>query len=149
MIGHALGAKDKALAWLTAKKAVWMGAFVMAGCGVLLAIFALPATRVFFAGAQYAQLGLDFFRINALSLPFLAVFILLEGAFSGAGDTVPPMVVSLVHSWVLEIPLIWLFAYPLGYGPVGVWWGFVVASVVTAIGFLWWFNKKRWLEREV
>lgn len=149
LIGHALGAKDKALAWLTAKKAVWMGTLIMTGCGVLLAILALPATRVFFEGADYAQLGLDFFRINALSLPFLAVFILLEGAFSGAGDTVPPMVVSLIHSWVLEIPLIWLFAYPLGYGPIGVWWGFVVSSVVTAAGFLWWFKKKRWLEREV
>lgn len=149
LIGHALGAKDKALAWLTAKKAVWMGTLIMTGFGVAIAVLALPATRIFFEGSPYDQLGINFFRISALQLPFLAIFILLEGAFSGAGDTVPPMVVSLIHSWVLEIPLIWLFAYPLGLGPNGVWWGFVVAAVVSAIGFLWWFRKKRWLEREV
>ena len=149
MIGHALGAKDKALAWLTAKKAIVLGTAIMTGCGILMAIFAAPLTRLFFEGAPYDQLGLVFFRINALTLPFFGIYVLIEGAFTGAGDTVPTMVAGLVQAWVLEIPLIWLLAYPLGYGPAGVWWGFVIAAVLSAVGFIWWFSKGRWLEREV
>jgi putative MATE family efflux protein len=149
LIGHALGAKDKALAWLTAKKAVWLGVLVSIGFGALMAIFAGPLTRIFFAGTPYDELGLLFFQINAITLPFIGIFILLEGAFTGAGDTMPIMVIGLIHSWVFEIPLIWLFAYPLDYGPAGVWWGFVVSHVLSAALYLWWFTKRRWLDREV
>jgi len=149
LIGHALGAKDKVLAWLTARKAIMMGVAIMTVYAVIMVFAAGPMTRIFFSGPPYEELGLVFFRINALSLPFFGAFILLEGAFGGAGDTVPAMVVGLIHSWLMEIPMIYLLAYVLDYGPVGVWWGFVFANIVSAAGYFWWFSKKRWLEREV
>jgi Na+-driven multidrug efflux pump len=121
----------------------------MVGFGIVMAIAAGPLTRIFFEGAPFDRLGILFFRINALALPFMGIFVLLEGAFTGSGDTVPTMVVGLVHSWVFEIPMIWLLAYPLDFGPTGVWWGFVFANLLTAVGYFWWFSKRRWLDFKV
>lgn len=149
LIGHALGARDKVLAWLTARKAVALGVMIMAVYGVIMALAARPLTHIFFSGPPYEELGLTFFRINAISLPLFGAFIILEGAFGGAGDTIPSMVVGLIHSWLMEIPMIWFLAFVLDYGPVGVWWGFVFANFISAVGYFWWFSKKRWLEREV
>lgn len=149
MIGHALGAKDKALAWLTARMAVAMGAAVMVAGAVLLYTLAGPLTRVFFEGSPYEELGLAFFHIHALLLPFIGIFIMFEGAFTGAGNTVPPMVIGIIHSWIMQLPLIWLFAYPLAWGPEGVWWAFVISDGLGALLYAWWFSKRRWLDRQV
>ena len=149
LVGHALGAKDKIRAWIIAKLAVGFGFTVMTIFGIVCAVFAEPITRIFFEGEPYITLGRQFFQISALFFPFVGMTIVLEGAFTGAGDTVPPMVVGLIHTWLLQIPLVWLLAYGLEMGPVGVWWGLVIAITSGTVIFLWWFNKRRWLERAV
>jgi len=149
LIGHALGAKDKLLAWVTARKAIRLGIIVMVIYGALMAVFAAPLTRVFFADPAFGELGTTFFRIMALSLPFVGAFILFEGAFTGAGNTLPTMVIGLIHAWILQVPLIWLFAKPLGWGPAGVWCGFVASEAGSAIIYGWWFSRRRWLHQEV
>jgi MATE family multidrug resistance protein len=59
------------------------------------------------------------------------------------------MVVGVIHAWVLEIPLVWLFAYNFDFGPTGVWWGQVIAIAGAGLMLLYWFSRKRWLERVV
>jgi len=149
LVGHALGARDKALAWLTAKKAIWLGLGLMSVFGVVTYIFATDITSIFFREQEYLDLGTTFFRIAAIGFPFIGIFILLEGAFTGSGDTVPPMVIGVIHSWILQIPLIWFWAYALDYGPKGVWWGQVLAIALSVVGFSIWFKRGKWLEREV
>jgi putative MATE family efflux protein len=149
LIGHALGSRNKALAWLTACKAVTLGTVVTITCGVLVFLLAGPVTRLFFDGQPYLNLGIAFFHIHALSLPFIGAFIMFEGAFTGAGDTVPPMVIGMIHSWAIQIPVIYLLAYQFNLGPNGIWWAVVISDALGAGLFVWWFSKKRWLERQV
>ncbi|MEW5701019.1 MAG: MATE family efflux transporter [Candidatus Zixiibacteriota bacterium] len=149
MIGHALGARDKLLAWVTARKAIGLGVIVMTAFGAVMAICASPLTRVFFSDPSFGEIGTVFFRVMALQLPFVGAFVLFEGTFMGAGNTVPTMVIGLIHAWVLQVPLIWLFSHVLGGGPQGVWWGYVASEGITAIVYGWWFSRKRWLHQEV
>ncbi|HEX9750753.1 MAG TPA: MATE family efflux transporter [candidate division Zixibacteria bacterium] len=149
LIGHALGAKDKALAWLTARRAIEMGLAIMGVFALGTFFFAEPITMLFFRESPYVELGVTFFRVAAVAFPMLAVFILIEGAFVGAGDTVPPMVIGIIHAWVLQIPLVWLLAHGLEFGPTGAWWGFVVAAALGALMYVSWFARKRWLEQVV
>jgi Na+-driven multidrug efflux pump len=60
-----------------------------------------------------------YLEILAYSQVFMGIEIVLAGAFSGAGDTVPPMVITVPVN-LARIPLAYLLAGPLGFGINGV-----------------------------
>ena len=117
----------------------------MTALAVLGAVYARPLSRIFFQDPEYVELGVVFFRIHAVAFPFMGAFILFDGVFSGAGNTVPPMVIAAIHCWLMQIPAIWLLAYPAGLGPAGAFWGLALGSIVGSFLYTWWFFRKRWL----
>jgi putative MATE family efflux protein len=149
LIGHALGRKQPHLAWRTATHGVALGVLLMTALAVLGAVYARPLIRIFFDEPEYVELGVVFFRIHAVAFPFMGAFILFDGVFSGAGNTVPPMVIGAIHCWLMQIPAIWLLAYPAGMGPTGAFWGLAIGSIVGSCLYTWWFFRKRWLHTVV
>jgi putative MATE family efflux protein len=149
LIGHLLGQGDKHRAYVTAEKAVALAAGLMLTMGAFMFAFAPALTRIFFDDPSYVPIGVDFFRIMALAGPFLGAFLMIEAAFSGAGDTVPVMVIGIFHAWLFQVPLVWTFAIGLGFGPLGIWWGFVAAELFSFFAYMFWFTRKRWLHRVV
>lgn len=149
LIGHLLGQGEKHRAYVTAEKAMALAAFIMLAMGVGMAILAGPLTRLFFADPGYEPIGIAFFRIMAVAGPFVGAFLMIEAAFSGAGDTVPVMVIGLIHAWIFQVPLIWLLSQGIGVGPIGIWWGFVASEAISAVVYFTWFSRKRWLHRKV
>lgn len=149
LIGHLLGRGDKHRAYATAEKAMALAAGIMLAIGSGMAAFAEPLTRIFFVDASYAPLGVAFFRIMAIAGPFVGANLMAEAAFSGAGDTVPIMVIGILHAWVFQVPLIWLLSTGMKVGPDGVWWGFVASESISFLAYFYWFSRKRWLHRVV
>lgn len=149
LIGHHLGRGDKRGAFVTAEKAIGLAALIMLVIGGTTAVFAAPITRIFFADPAYEPIGVAFFRIMAVAGPFIGAFLMVEAAFAGAGDTMPVMIIGLMHAWVFQVPLIWLLSRGLGVGPNGIWWGFVASEAISAAAYFYWFSRKRWLERTV
>jgi putative MATE family efflux protein len=149
LIGHLLGRGDKHGAYVTAEKAIALAAFIMITIGGSMALFAAPITRIFFSDPTYEPIGVAFFRIMAIAGPFIGGFLMVEAAFSGAGDTMPVMVIGLLHAWVFQVPMIWLLTQGLGVGPNGIWWGFVGSEAISAGAYFFWFSRKRWLHRIV
>ena len=47
------------------------------------------------------------------------------GILRGVGDTRVPMLVAVIGFWVVGMPVSLYLGYPAGFGPVGLWWGFV------------------------
>ena len=47
------------------------------------------------------------------------------GMLRGLKDTKVPMLLALIAYWPIGFACAWLFAFPLGYGGPGVWFGFV------------------------
>jgi Na+-driven multidrug efflux pump len=70
-------------------------------------------------------------------------------SFNGAGDTWTPTVINLVCFWLLEIPLAYLLARPLGLGPKGVFLAITVAFSVLAVISVLVFRRGRWKEKKV
>ena len=67
---------------------------------------------------------------------------MLQGAFSGAGDTLPPMMLGIPMT-VARIP-----AAILGgqlWGAVGIFWGLAITSVIRGLLFMFWFARNRWV----
>lgn len=115
---------------------------IMGGLVAVAAVVFLVAPRTVlepFLGTGHSD-ALD------LSVELLAIGALMEfadtaqnlgiGALRGLGDTVTGLRASLIGYWVIGLPAALLFAFPLGLGPHGVWWGLTVGLAVAA-GMLW------------
>ena len=55
------------------------------------------------------------------------------GALRGYRDTAVPMLYAALGYWVVGFAGGWALAFPLGYGPVGLWWGLALGLAVVAV----------------
>jgi Na+-driven multidrug efflux pump len=91
--------------------------------------------------APIATLGL---RIISGGFPFYAAGYVLTQSFNGAGDTSTPTLVNLGCFWLFEIPLAYVLARSLGYGPLGVFWAMAIAFSVMSLVSAWLFRRGTW-----
>jgi putative MATE family efflux protein len=147
MVGQNLGAQrsDRAerAAWVSVG---WMIAYACA-TGVLLVFWPQWVLRCFTSDAAIIETGAPYLRILGYAQPLMAVEIVLEHAFSGAGDTLPPMLISVPLN-LLRIPLI-LWVVHAGGGLLAIGW--VLATTCIARGALaaLWFRRGRWKLRQL
>jgi Na+-driven multidrug efflux pump len=83
----------------------------------------------------------DYNKIAAAILVFTAVEVVLEGAFSGAGDTMPPALITMPFN-VLRIPLAALLAPEMGLN--GIWIAIAISNICKGILMAVWFKKGKW-----
>ena len=86
----------------------------------------------------------DYFKIAGVVIIFTTVEIVLEGAFSGAGDTLPAMFLGLPFT-LLRVPAAAFAAGPLGLGVTGIFWALALTSVLRGILFAFWFARGKWI----
>jgi len=148
LVGQNLGAKlpDRA------QKAARMAQVVISGFTLCLSFilyyFAWPITSIFTTDLPTTTASVHYLQIIALSQIFMGFEVVLEGAFSGAGDTFPPMVVSIVGT-LLRIPLAIIFTGPLGMGYQGLYWAITVSTILKGIVVAIWFSLGRWKTKQV
>jgi len=94
------------------------------------------------------EIGIGYLRILALSQMFMALEIVFEGSFAGAGNTVPPMLVSIPGS-LARIPLAYLLAVHWGMGITGVWWAIASTSIAKGIVLTYWFSRGGWKTQKI
>jgi len=149
LIGHNLGAGKKERAKKTADQAILLSIGIMLVVSALIAYFARPIMEIYFDNPDTVQVGVNLLQIMAIGFPFTGIYLMLEQVYGGVGLNRPAMVVSVGHSWVLEIPAIYIFTQILNYNQDIVWWTITAATFVSAIGFYWYYRKGQWLEATV
>jgi MATE family multidrug resistance protein len=58
--------------------------------------------------------------------------VVATGALRGYEDTVAPMFFAALGYWGIGFVGGWALTFPLGLGPIGMWWGFVIGLAVVA-----------------
>jgi putative MATE family efflux protein len=147
LVGQNLGARKPE----RAEAAVWRAGFyntvALGTIGVIFLLFARPLIGIFSADPEVIPYGVRCLRIVAAGFLFYGYGMVLTASFNGAGDTKTPTFINLFCLWMLEIPLAWLLAHPLGFGPTGVFISVSVAfsalAAVSAVIFKqgWWKTK--------
>jgi Na+-driven multidrug efflux pump len=65
-------------------------------------------------------------------------------AFNGAGDTLTPTIVNFFGFWLLEIPLAYALAIPMGMQASGAYYAIVIAEAAIAMAGILLFRRGRW-----
>jgi len=68
---------------------------------------------------------------------------------SGVGDTIPPMLATLLGFWVLQIPLAYFLPQITDWGVYGIRWGIVTGMIGNALGLAIYFKLGRWKRKKV
>jgi MATE family multidrug resistance protein len=88
--------------------------------------------------------GRPLLAIGALYQFLDALSIVTDGALRGAGDTRWPFVVRCALSWVIFLPVAYVFAFPLGGGLTGAWFGGLVHVALLTAVLVWRFQSGAW-----
>ena len=149
LVGQNLGARKPE----RAERAVWIASIANAAflsvVAVGLLIFARPVMHLFTNDPAVVEVGAELLRYIAYSYPFFALGMVMVQAFNGAGDTVTPTWINLFCYWLIQIPLAYLLAHPLGFGAEGIFIGIAVAQVIFAFVGIWVFRKGWWKAKVV
>ncbi len=143
MVGQNLGAKLPDRAEKSAWTAISMISVVTIVLSFMFYFLARPITTIFTTDSSTVTAAVYYLKIMALSQLFMGFEVVFEGAFSGAGDTFPPMIISVIGT-TLRIPLAVIMVDSLGLGYTGIYWAITVSTVLKGIVIIAWFRLGRW-----
>ncbi len=84
--------------------------------------------------------------ISMLSEPFMAFWLVLGGALSGAGDTKGVMFIVTSCTWLIRVPLCYLLVVVLGFDAQAVWWMMNLSQFMAALFMVRRYRQRKWLE---
>jgi MATE family multidrug resistance protein len=85
------------------------------------------------ANRETVQIARQLIAIAAVFQVFDGMQVIAAGALRGYKDTMVPMLLATFGYWAIGFAGCWLFAFPLGYGAVGLWWGLALGLAVVAV----------------
>ena len=120
LAGYSAGEKNEKHLMQYSSTIMFIATLLMTLLSTALFLFAEPIMSIFTPDQQVVELGGLALRIVAVSEPFFAVLVILEGIFSGLGDTKAPFVFSLISMWGVRLTSTWLcvVVFKLGLGSV-------------------------------
>ncbi len=143
LVGQNLGGKQPRFAQLSVNRVIWFAGAVTFLLGIIFFRAGEMLTALFTEDLRIIANGGAYLRIMAFSQVFMALEVVLEGAFAGAGNTLPVMAVS-VPLTVARIPLAWLLAYSWLGRVEGVWWAISLTTILKGASMIVWFSRGRW-----
>ena len=149
LVGEALGRDDQ-------HSAHRWGLDALRVAGVLLTVLALPMLAlptqvlgIFFSSHELVALGTLPLQITGVMIVLDAAALVLAQALMGAGAQRTVMVLTLGMQWLLFLPLAWWVGVGLEQGLLGVWLVQLFYRLANSAGFLWIWQRRRWLAPRV
>jgi len=150
MVGQNLGAGLAERAYVAGRVALRVIFVLLTALGGIMAL-AGPWLVWPFARHDPAvvQTGALYFAIQGFFYGLFGVLLVLNHMLRGAGDATATLVLSFISQWVFRLPLAWVFAFGLGWGVAGVWWGIVGSYLLGGAVGIGYFRSRRWMQKAV
>ncbi len=149
LVGQNLGAHQPE----RAERSGWLAGGLAEGfalvISVVILLWAESIVRVFNAEPDVVEMASIFMRIAAAGYLFMGLYFVMQTSISGAGDTLPPMLVTLLNFWLVQITLAFFLPRFTTLGVYGVRWAIVAGWVVGAIAYSIYFWRGRWKRKMV
>ena len=149
LVGQNLGAGQPE----RAARSGWLAAGVVEGFMVIgalaILLWADSIIGIFNSEPNLVELAGTFLRIAAAGYLMLGFGVTLSHSISGAGDTIPPMLVTLLTIWMVQMPLAFLLPKVTDLGIYGIRWAMVASMAVGAVTYTTYFRLGKWKHKQV
>jgi len=149
LVGQNLGAKQPRRAEKSAWIALMYYEALMLAIGTLFYLLAPKIISVFNDNPEVIQEGVSFLHIIPLSYIFLAAGIIFHQSLYGAGDTVPPMIITGISLFGVRIPLAFILPKLFLLDTTGIWLAIALSTVLEGSLVAFWFKSGRWKKKKI
>lgn len=136
-VGNAIGAGHPEAAQRSAWVGVGLGFLFMAVAGLGFVFGGEAIVKTFTTDPGVIELGAALLVVAAAFQLSDGAQAICAGALRGAGDTVRPLIAQIVAHWAIGLPIGYLLAFRLGYGPTAVWWALAAGLTAAAVLLGW------------
>ncbi len=144
LVGQSIGAKKIELARLSMKRNCQIALMMMGFFAFIFLAFAKPMAKVFHPEQDVLALSAFCIMIAAIEQPALAIYMVYAGGLRGAGDTLSPMIVTIVGTLCFHLPVAYIFGIVLEWGLAGIWFGAAIGWILRSIAVYVLFRSGRW-----
>lgn len=141
-VAQAVGAGDRAGARRAGLAGIGSGALLMAACAAVYVSAGRSLASLFTSDPAVLDLAGLLVTIAGIYQISDAIQSISLGALRGLLDNRVPLLANAVCYLLLSLPTVWLLAFPLGWGAVGIWVGYLPWMVLTGVFFLFRFVRK-------
>ena len=149
LVGQNLGANQPE----RAEKSVWKCAFYnmifLAVVSLIFIIWAEFFVSIFINDPEVISVGSMALRYICIGYIFYAYGMVISQAFNGAGDTRTPTIINFFCFWMFEIPLAYILAINLGFGPAGIFSAITAAIILMAFVCIYLFRQGKWKTTQI
>jgi len=136
-----------------AEKSAWLAVGMVEVWAVIASIVILFAAenvvRIFNSEPDMVEMAARFLIIAVAGYIVLGFQAGTMNALSGAGDTVPPMIASILTVWLVTLPLAYFLPKYTSLGVYGIRWAMVAGMVVPSVALTIYFKLGRWKRKKV
>ncbi|MEX1107462.1 MAG: MATE family efflux transporter, partial [Dongiaceae bacterium] len=146
-VSYGVGWRDPVAARRAGFVAIRIGIVYMAAMAVIIWLFPETFISLFIdeddpQRAVVESLGLQLLLIAAVFQVVDGTQIIAMGALRGLQDTHVPFFIGTVGYWLTGLGSGYVFAFVVGWGAVGLWWGVAMGLLAAAILLTWRFHTR-------
>ncbi|MBF8299526.1 MAG: hypothetical protein HW397_575 [Dehalococcoidia bacterium] len=149
MVGQNLGAGNIARAKEAVRWAVLYAFIMKVIANGLFYIAPFAIVGIFTQNPEALALTVVWMKIQLLVAIVHGMNNTLQESFNGAGDTLAPMINTLLGVWLVEVPVAWFLCTQTSLGPLGIAWGAFAAFSARLLSFIVYYFHGRWLRIKV
>lgn len=109
---------------------------------LLTLTFASNLMGLFTEDAEVIKIGTEYLHIVGGFYIVVSSMFIFTGVLRGAGDTIIPMLITILALWIVRIPISYYLS--LKMGAIGIWWGIPIAWFVGIIASYLYYKSGRW-----
>jgi putative MATE family efflux protein len=136
-----------------AEKGGWIAVGLVTGLMVIgtvaILLWAESIVRVFSSESDIVAITSTFLRIAAVGYLVMGPFSIFMNTLTGVGDTLPPLLITLLTFWLVNMPLAYYLPRVTDLGVDGIRWAMVVRTLVLAVAFTIYFKLGIWKRKKV
>ena len=144
LVGQNLGAQQPERAEISVWKTAKYNAAFMGFVSIVFLIWADFFVGMITSQPAVMDVSIKALRIVSLGYIFYGIGMVMMNAFNGAGDSRTPTWINLFGFWAFQIPVAYLLAITLGFGPTGVFIAIVTAETAITITGVMLFRRGKW-----
>jgi putative MATE family efflux protein len=150
IVGQCIGAEDYDGAKFFTRRLMILVYAEVAVFSIFTLVFLNPIIGIFSLSPDAQDMTRQFvWVLTIMSVIAWPPAFTLPNALRAAGDVRYVMVVSIVIMWLVRVIGSYIYAYALGFGVIGIWYGMVTDWCVRTVFYVIRWNRGRWREKNV